>query len=71
MSTNKDFNPAEQRIEEIRAIRHRLFGTTGADLANMRELASHVPAGFKVLDDVRAVVPLSVQLDRDGGRKAS
>lgn len=59
--------PPEQRVEEIRAIRRRLFGRR-VSAKRLRELGSSVPAGFRVLDGIRPIQPLSAQLSR--GRTA-
>ena len=53
---------AEQRIEEIREIRRRLFGGSDVDLAKLRELGSHLPPGFRFAKNVRPLMPLSEQL---------
>ena len=71
MSGKSALTPPEQRIEEIRAVRRQLFGAAGTDLAKLRDLGNRVPEGFRLLDKVQAVVPLSVQLARDSGKKAS
>jgi len=71
MSDKSTLTPPEQRIEEIRAIRRRLFGVAGTDLTKLRDIGNRVPQGFRVLDNVRAVVPLSVQLAQNANSKAS
>ncbi len=55
-------NPAEQRIEEIRVIRKRLFGTVGTDYTKLKELGSHCPEGFRLLRGVKPITPLSERI---------
>jgi hypothetical protein len=61
----------ERRIEEIRAIRHRLFGGAGMDLATLRAMGNRVPKGFQVLHGVRAIVPLAAQLSKKRRKKVT
>ncbi len=62
MSSPKALTAAEQRIEEVREIRRRLFGGSDIDLAKLRELGSHLPPGFRFAENVRPLMPLSEQL---------
>jgi hypothetical protein len=67
MTTTADaLSPAEERIEEIRAVRRRLFGIVGDDYARLREIGNAIPPGFRRLTGVRPLVPLREQL-ADGG----
>ena len=62
MPSPEALTAAEQRIEEIREIRRRLFGGSDVDLAKLRELGSHLPPGFRFAENVRPLMPLSEQL---------
>ena len=62
MSDATELTPTEERIEEIRAIRRRLYGPTGTDYAKLREMGNRLPPGHRFLEGVRPVTPLSVQL---------
>ena len=72
MSDRTDLDPAEERVEELRAIRRRLFASLGRDYAKLRELGNQCPPGFHFLEGVRPLVPLSAQLaggeDGNGAR---
>jgi len=63
MSDTTELTPAEERIEEIRAIRRQLYGPTGTDYAKLRALGNRCPPGFRILEGVRPITPLSVQLE--------
>jgi hypothetical protein len=73
MTDGADLNPAEERVEEIRAIRRRLFAAVGSDYAKLRAMGNECPPGFRFLEGVRPLVPLSAQLVEggDGGGSTS
>jgi hypothetical protein len=60
MTDPRELDPSEQYIEEIRAIRRRLF--SGLSLDELRKLGNEIPPGFRRLEGVRPMTPLSVQL---------
>lgn len=66
MNAKDTLTAPEQRIEEIREIRRRLFGGDAVTAERLRELGNQVPAGFRVLRSVRPIEPLSRQLEKTG-----
>lgn len=63
--SDSSLTPPEERVEEIRAIRRRLFGGLGSDYAKLRELGNRFPEGFRVLRHVRPITPLALQLEAE------
>jgi hypothetical protein len=63
MSDSKSLTPPEERVEEIRAIRRRLFSGVGTDYAKLREMGNRCPEGYRVLRGVRPITPLALQLE--------
>jgi hypothetical protein len=62
MSNPDVLSPAEERIEELRAIRQRLFGNLADDLGRLRALGNEIPEDACVLSGVHPIVPLGIQL---------
>ena len=62
MSKPDELSPAEERIEELRAIRQRLFGNLADDLSRLRDLGNEIPEDACVLPEIRPFIPLGVQL---------
>lgn len=58
--------PPEQRVEEIRAIRQRLFSGVGTDYAKLRALGSYCPEGYQRLRGVHPLTPLAIQIAEQG-----
>ena len=59
-------SPAEEPVEEIRAVRRPLFGIVGDDYARLREIGNAIPPGFRRLTGVRPLTPLGEQIAGGG-----
>jgi hypothetical protein len=62
MNEARHLTTAEELVEEVRAWRRQVFSEVGTKYRDLRELGDYCPPGFRRLEGVRPMTPLSVQL---------